>query len=82
MMTLISCVSPITEKGVSIYANKLLYYATNIIDFENRRDRVLKAVTALVGTQELSEQCFGSVFKVTVHAAPVYIGSSDVAGLK
>jgi len=54
----------------------------NFIDFENRRDTVLKAVTALVGTHELSEQCFVSVFKVTVHAAPVYIGSSDVAGLK
>jgi len=27
----------------------------NIIDFENRRDAVLKAVTALVSTQELPD---------------------------
>jgi hypothetical protein len=52
----------------------------NIIDFENCRDTVLKAVTELVGTQKLSEQRSVSLFKVTVHAAPV--GSSDVAGFE
>jgi hypothetical protein len=52
----------------------------NIIDFENRRDRVLEAVTELVGTQKLSEQLSMSLFKVRVHAEPV--GSSDVAGFE
>ena len=50
-----------------------------IIDFENRRDTVLRE---LVGTQELSEQRSVSVFKTIVHAEPVYIGSSDVAGFE
>jgi len=54
----------------------------SINDFENRRDTVFKAVTELVGTRELSEQRSVSVFKVTLHAAPLHIGSSDVAGLK
>jgi hypothetical protein len=52
----------------------------NIIDFENRRDTVLEAVTELVGTQKLSEQHSVSLFKVTVHAATV--GRSDVAGFE
>jgi hypothetical protein len=52
----------------------------NIIDFENRTDSILKAMTDLVGTQKLSEQRSVYLFKITVHAAPV--GSSDVAGLE
>jgi hypothetical protein len=54
----------------------------SINDFENRRDTVFKAVTELVGMRELSERGSVSVFKVTLHAAPLHIGSSDLARLK